>query len=136
MKNLIGVSAAALSLAIALPAAAQSSGTPMPGMGKAHQMGGNMQNTSGMHDMAGMTPMQHEVMMAMQRMDQAMMAAEDSNPDRAFAKKMMAHHEGAIAMSEIEIRMGKDAEAKRIAEETIKENRQGVAKLKSFLARH
>ncbi len=101
----------------------------MPGMSRSQNMGG-------MKGMEGMSPMQHEMMMAMQRMDQDMMAAEDSNPDRAFAKKMMAHHQGAIAMSEIEVRYGKDAEAKRLARKTIKENGRGVSELKAFLARH
>ena len=124
----------ALALAVAAPAAAQSSsgmqgGGSMPGMSRSQNMGG-------MKGMEGMSPMQHEMMMAMQRMDQDMMAAEDSNPDRAFAKKMMAHHQGAIAMSEIEVRYGKDAEAKRLARKTIKENGRGVSELKAFLARH
>ena len=132
MRPFLTASLAALSLAFALPAAAQSSGGSMPGMSGSHDMAG-MQGMSGM---GSMTPMQHEMMMAMQHMNENMMAASDSDPDRAFAKKMMAHHEGAIAMSEIEVRMGHDAEAKRLAQQTITENRSSIDKLKSFLARH
>lgn len=132
MKISMGASLAALLFAIAVPAAAQPSGGTMAGMSGSQDMAG----MPGMSGMGSMTPMQQEMMMAMQHMNEAMMAASDSDPDRAFAKKMLAHHEGAIAMSEIEIRMGKDAEAKRIAQQTITENREGVDKLKSFLARH
>lgn len=125
----------ALTLACALPATAQtrsdSSMGNMQGMGS--MKGGLMSNMSGMESMS---PMQHEQMMAMQRMSEQMMAANDPNPDRAFAKKMIAHHEGAIAMSEIELRMGKDAQAKRLARTTIAENRKGVASLQSFLSKH
>lgn len=50
--------------------------------------------------MAGMKNM-HEKMMA---------AVNESNPDKAFAKGMIAHHEGAIAMAETELKYGKDPE--------------------------
>ncbi len=132
MNISIALSWAAISLAAALPVAAQSSSPATHGM---EGMKG-MQGMHGMDKMGAMTPAQHETMMAMQHMNKAMMAANDANPDQAFAKQMIAHHEGAIAMSEIEVRMGKDADAKRLAEQTISENRQGIVKLKSFLARH
>lgn len=140
MKILMSGVVLALSLAGSLPAAAQT--TSPSGMGNMQGMGsmkgGSMKGGSmpGMPGMDSMSPMQHEQMMAMQRMSEKMMAASDANPDRAFAKKMIAHHEGAIAMSEIELRMGKDAQAKRLAQKTIAENRKGVASLQSFLSTH
>src|SRR5205809_908329 len=42
-----------------------------------------------------------DYMAAMAKMDQAMMAAKDADPDRAFALKMIEHHRGGIAMSEL-----------------------------------
>lgn len=135
MRMILTAVSVSLAIGLAAPAIAQtssSSGSSMPGMGA-------MKGMSGGQEMAGMgpmTPTQHEQMMAMQRMNEKMMAVTDSNPDRAFAKKMMAHHEGAIAMSEIELKMGKDAQAKRLAQKTITENRKGVSELQAFLSEH
>ncbi len=60
--------------------------------------------------MAGMKNM-HEKMMA---------TVNESNPDKAFAKGMIAHHEGAIAMAETELKYGKDPEMRKLAQDIIK----------------
>lgn len=48
-----------------------------------------------------------EYMAGMKDMHDKMMAAvNESDPDKAFAKGMVAHHEGAIAMAETELKYG------------------------------
>ena len=48
-----------------------------------------------------------EYMAGMKDMHDKMMAAvNEPDPDKAFAKGMIAHHEGAIAMAETELKYG------------------------------
>uniref|UniRef100_UPI0023B123C7 CopM family metallochaperone n=1 Tax=Citrobacter freundii TaxID=546 RepID=UPI0023B123C7 len=62
-----------------------------------------------------------EYMAGMKNMHEKMMAAvNESNPDKAFAKGMIAHHEGAIAMAETELKYGKDPEMRKLAQDIIK----------------
>ena len=42
--------------------------------------------------------------------DKVMAAVNESDPDKAFMKGMVAHHEGAIAMAETELKYGKRSE--------------------------
>ena len=62
-----------------------------------------------------------EYMAGMKNMHEKMMAAvNESNPDKAFAKGMIAHHEGAIAMAETELKYGKDPKMRKLAQDIIK----------------
>lgn len=99
---------------------------PMPGM-----TNGDMK---GMNDHGKMA--MSEYMSAMKKMDAAMMAAKGSTPDATFARKMMAHHQGAIDMAQIELKHGMDTDAKRIAQQTIDENTKGKADLENWLKSH
>ncbi|NJC32614.1 uncharacterized protein (DUF305 family) [Sphingomonas jejuensis] len=116
--------ALAASLFFAAPAMAQAQGHQGMNHGSAQQAGGH-------GDMA-----RQEYMAAMQQMNERMMAANDPDPDRAFALKMIEHHRGGIAMSEIEIRHGDDAEAKRMAQKTADMQRKEIAELENWLRRH
>jgi uncharacterized protein (DUF305 family) len=98
----------------------------MPGM-----TNGDMK---GMNDHGKMA--MSEYMSAMKKMDAAMMAAKGATPDATFARKMMAHHQGAIDMAQIELKHGMDADAKRIAQQTIDENTKGKADLENWLKSH
>jgi uncharacterized protein (DUF305 family) len=62
-----------------------------------------------------------EYMAGMKNMHEKMMAAvNESNPDKAFAKGMIAHHEGAIAMAETELKYGKDPEMRKLRRTSLK----------------
>ena len=70
------------------------------------------------------------------RMSKAMMAAKASDFDLLWAKKMIAHHQGAIDMSQSLLKHGGDADAKRMAQMTIDENTKAKADLEAFVRKH
>ncbi|MBX8911055.1 CopM family metallochaperone [Enterobacter ludwigii] len=68
-----------------------------------------------------LSPSSKAYMTGMKAMHNKMMdAVSDPDPDRAFAKGMTAHHEGAIAMAETELQYGKDPQMRKLAENIIK----------------
>ena len=98
----------------------------MPGMSKGGKKGMGDQNMMAMH----------EDMTAMKKMHTAMMAAKGATPDVAFARKMLAHHQGAIEMAQIELKHGTDAEAKRMAQKMIDDQTKSQAELQAWLKTH
>jgi len=93
---------------------AASSGMAMP-MDEAHKA-----------MMAGMDKMQTDMMAGMQ--------AEDI--DVAFVCGMIPHHQGAIAMARAELKYGKDAANRRLAEGIIKAQEKEVTEMLDWLAKH
>ena len=92
--------------------AIQQSGMPgmMQGMDMSGMMGG----------MEGMDEAQQASMQAMMKMNGPMMAAHTiKDPDLAFHCGMIAHHAGAIAMAEVELKYGDDEESKAMAQKII-----------------
>lgn len=77
-----------------------------------------------------------DYMKSMQDMHQAMMKADDRDPDRAFALKMIEHHRGGIAMSQVVMKHGDDAEIKRMAQKTMEMQQKEIGELQSWLDRH
>ncbi len=113
----IAVIAAAAALAAA-PAVAQQA----PHQGHANMQHGQMAK--------------RDYMMAMQDMQQKMMSAEDADPDRAFALKMIQHHQGAIAMAQVLQKHGDDAELKQMAQKSADMQRKEIAELQAWLDGH
>ena len=92
--------------------AIQQSGMPgmMQGMDMSGMMGG----------MEGMDEAQQASMQAMMEMNGPMMATHTiKDPDLAFHCGMIAHHAGAIAMAEVELKYGDDEESKAMARKII-----------------
>ena len=88
--------------------AIQQSG--MPGMMQGMDMSG----------MEGMDEAQQASMQAMMEMNGPMMATHTiKDPDLAFHCGMIAHHAGAIAMAEVELKYGDDEESKAMAQKII-----------------
>ena len=75
-------------------------------------------------------------MSSMKTMDHAMMTAKGPTIDVTYARKMIAHHQGAIDMAKVELMHGSDASAKRLAQMTIDENTKGIADLREYLRQH
>jgi uncharacterized protein (DUF305 family) len=99
----------------------------------AQQAGAQQQGHAGMQhgQMA-----QQDMMKGMQDMHQKMMSANDPDPDRAWALKMIEHHRGGIAMSEAVLKHGDDAEIKKMAQKTAAEQRREIAELQAWLDKH
>ncbi|EBP4128150.1 MULTISPECIES: CopM family metallochaperone [Enterobacterales] len=75
-----------------------------------------------------------EYMSGMKGMHDKMMAAvKESDPDKAFAKGMVAHHEGAIAMAETELKYGKDPEMRKLAQDIIKAQKGEIEQMNTWL---
>ena len=75
-------------------------------------------------------------MAAMRKMHTAMMSAKGSSADVTFARKMLAHHQGAIDMAQIELKYGSDAEAKRMAQQMIADQTKSKTELEAWLRAH
>jgi uncharacterized protein (DUF305 family) len=98
-------------------------------------MSGMMQNMQGM--MANMNEAQKGYMEAMIKMHGPMMAAHMiKDSDVAFVCGMIAHHQGAIDMANVVLKTGDNAEAKKMAEKTIKEQGQEIAEMKTWLQKN
>lgn len=70
---------------------------------------------------------------AMTRMARDMSLPYSGDPDRDFAAMMIPHHQGAIDMAEIELRLGHDERLRRLAQGIIVEQRQEIAVMQQIL---
>jgi uncharacterized protein (DUF305 family) len=86
--------------------------------------------------MAPSTPANREYMAAMEKMDKNMGEATDADPTKSFAKKMMAHHEGAIEMAQIVQKYTKDEQILKMTKKMIPAQQKEVKELKDWLAKH
>lgn len=73
---------------------------------------------------------------AMQTMHKDMMAARGKSVDASFARKMIAHHQGAIDMAKVELEHGADAKTRQMAQRIIDESTRGIAELRDWLRQH
>ncbi len=70
----------------------------------------------------------------MERMHGPMMAGvRDPDPDVAFVKGMIPHHQGAIDMARIVLQHGKDEQARKWATDVIREQAREIAKMEAWL---
>ena len=61
--------------------------------------------------------------------------AMTGNHDVDFAQMMRIHHQGAIDMAEMELKHGKDASMRKMAQEVIKAQKKEIATIDRFLAK-
>ena len=62
-----------------------------------------------------------------------MEAAKESDPDIAFVKGMIPHHQGAIEMAKIVLQYGKDEQAKKWANDVIREQQREIDEMQAWL---
>lgn len=66
-------------------------------------------------------------------MMQRMMAASGANPSETWTRKMIEHHRGALAMSDIVLAQNPPAEIRRLAEQTKVDQGKEIAELERML---
>ena len=69
-------------------------------------------------------------------MKDAMMAATGADTDQTRARKMIAHHQGALDMAQVVLRESQDADIRRMAQKTIEMQTADIAELRAWLDSH
>lgn len=89
--------------------------------------------TGGDHDHAAMAGSTSSGMMAAmtQMMDRMRQAPASGNADHDFAHQMAAHHQGALAMADVELAQGKDATLRAMAEKMKADQQREIAELEA-----
>lgn len=75
-------------------------------------------------------------MQSMEKMNADMQKGMDPDPTKAWAKMMIAHHQGAIDMSEAVLKETKDQTIRQMAEKGIDEQKKEQKMLKEWLSKH
>ena len=70
----------------------------------------------------------------MVEMSAAMCIAPSEDADRDFARSMIPHHRGAVAMARLELAHGRDERLRRLAQGIVVEQSQEIALMRSILA--
>jgi uncharacterized protein (DUF305 family) len=80
---------------------------------------------------------QKAMMEGMQKMHPAMMQGMMAkDPDVSFVCGMIAHHMGAISMSEVELKYGDDQQAKSMAEKIIDAQKKEIEEMTAWVNEH
>ncbi|MDH2997036.1 hypothetical protein A1D22_04965 [Pasteurellaceae bacterium LFhippo2] len=80
---------------------------------------------------------QSEYAESMHQMHSGMMAATlEKDPDASFAKGMIPHHEGAVAMANIQLKYGKSPEIRQLAEQILKAQQPEIDMMNEWLKSH
>lgn len=75
---------------------------------------------------------------AHRKMDQQMQAGMENSgsADERFVRMMIPHHQGAVDMSRLALPDIKDAELRRMAEKTMRENEKEIQDMQAWLKKH
>jgi uncharacterized protein (DUF305 family) len=109
---------------IAMPAVAQHQGHEMPMPGMKPQSAMPMSEASKAFSEAN------------KKMHKDMAIAFSGNADADFAKGMILHHQGAIDMSMIVLKHGKDVMVRKLATDIIAAQKTEIAQMSAWLARN
>ncbi len=87
------------------------------------------------HDLGAMSPWAAQYEAANGVMHQGMAIAYSDNPDLDFARAMLAHHQGAVAMAQIQLEHGTDREMRALAQAIIDAQAAEIAQMQAFIAK-
>ncbi|HYD27647.1 DUF305 domain-containing protein [Brevundimonas sp.] len=130
LMTVIAGAAAATLLAACTPAE-----EPAPEAAGAAEAADAARRADGM-DSPAMAGPQTPYSQAEQQMQQAMMQATGADASETFARKMIEHHRGGIAMSEVLMRQNPDAKLREMAEKTMAMQRREIGELERWIAEH
>lgn len=73
---------------------------------------------------------------AAERMHAPMMeGVQASDPDVAFVRGMIPHHQAAIDMAKVVLQYGKDPQTRKLAEDVVREQQREIAEMQDWLKR-
>lgn len=84
------------------------------------------------HDKAGVTPGDQAFAASEAEMHEKMAAASGQTVDQAYVAKMIAHHQGALAMAEVALRDSRDPEIRRMAQSVVDDQTREIAEMKAW----
>ena len=73
---------------------------------------------------------------SMEKMNADMKKGMDPDPTKAWAKMMVAHHQGAIEMSQTVLKETKDPMIREMAEKVIQDQTKEQTMLKDWIGKH
>lgn len=84
------------------------------------------------HAKSGPTPGDQAFAASEAEMHEKMAAASGQTVDQAYVAKMIAHHEGAVAMAEVALRDSRDPEIRRMAQSVVDAQTREIAEMKAW----
>ncbi|MBX0293179.1 DUF305 domain-containing protein [Hymenobacter sp. HSC-4F20] len=103
-----------------------------PGTSASGDMAGMDHSAMGHGEGSSSSPLMVSMNEMMQKMDAVKMIG---NTDHDFAHHMLEHHKGAVAMADIELRDGKDATMRQMAEKIKADQQKEIAELEAVATR-
>jgi len=108
----------------------------------AQQMHEPKMDTQAMQKMEDMTPKDSDAAStkafkeAHMKMMHDMHQTFTGNADVDFVTGMIPHHQGAIDMAKVQVKYGKDAETRKLAEQIIADQEKEIAQMKAWLRKN
>jgi uncharacterized protein (DUF305 family) len=102
-------------------------------MDASHDHASTIPSRSGMPD-ASQSNFDSEMAQVNAQMHDSMEVVPSGDPDHDFVQMMIPHHQGAIDMSLVLLKYGRDEKLKRLAQSIIVEQGQEIAYMRSLLA--
>ncbi|MFN7107990.1 MAG: DUF305 domain-containing protein [Brevundimonas sp.] len=84
------------------------------------------------HAKSGPTPGDQAFAASEAEMHEKMAAASGQTVDQAYVAKMIAHHEGAVAMAQVALRDSRDPEIRRMAQIVVDTQTREIAEMKAW----